>query len=83
MPLSVSFHICLYFYLYLYCIYAYIFTYIYVCTCTYIGRNKVSSQLPIPSCGGHGVPASALYVAWLAEELIHGNKIILLSCSGP
>ena len=43
-----------------------------------IGRNKVSSHLVIPSCGGRGVPGSAFYVAWLAEELIHGNKIILL-----
>ena len=42
-----------------------------------IGRNKVSSHLVIPSCGGRGVPGSAFYVAWLAEELIHGNKIIL------
>ena len=40
----------------------------------YIGRNKVSSHLAIPSCGGRGVPGSAVYVAWLAEELIHGNK---------
>ena len=39
-----------------------------------IGRNKVSSHLVIPSCGGRGVPGSAFYVAWLAEELIHGNK---------
>ena len=43
-----------------------------------IGKNKVSSQLPTPSCGGRRVPASAFYVAWLAEELIHRNKIILL-----
>ena len=40
-----------------------------------IGRNKVSSHLAIPSCGGRGVPGSAFYVAWLAEELIHRNKI--------
>ena len=33
-------------------------------SCTYIGRPKVSSQLPIPLC----VPTSAFDVAWLAEE---------------
>ena len=44
----------------------------------YISRIKVSSYLATPSCGGRGVPRSPFYVAWLAEEFIHRNKIILL-----
>ena len=44
----------------------------------YITRIKVSSYLATPSCGGRGVPRSPFYVAWLAEELIHRNEIILL-----
>ena len=37
----------------------------------------VSSHLATPSCGGR-VRRSAFYVAWLAEELIPWNKILLL-----
>ena len=42
----------------------------------HIARNKVSSHLPIPSCGGRGVPISVLHVAWLVEELIHRNGVM-------
>ena len=45
----------------------------------YICRNKVLSHLLIPERGGRGVPTSAFYVAWLAEELIHRKNIL---CSG-
>ena len=31
--------------------------------------------------GGRGVQTSSFSLAWLAEELIHRNKIILISCS--
>ena len=48
------------------------------CLSVSITRIKVSSYLATPSCGGRGVPRSPFYVAWLAEELIHRNKIILL-----
>ena len=41
----------------------------------YMSRNKVSSQLPIPSCGGRGVPSSAFYLAWLAGEVIRRNEL--------
>ena len=44
----------------------------------YITRIKVSSHLATRSCGGRGVLRSAFCVAWLADELIPWNKILLL-----